>query len=482
MTVSDSNSSPTRAGAVLARNTMGLRLGAWFRSLLARPRLSLNALLLLVFSAAWIREVLYWFARDAAGTGLDYWAYTDWLIDYSQGFIRRGLSGEMWRLVPASVPPMLFVAVLSWALILAAAIGYLWMLARLWKTLHPLTLFGLLFLPSLFFFYLHDHGALARKEILGYATVLLHLLIVEKTLPGGNLRRYVGWLIPLTVVLLPAILLVHEGNFLLFVPLHALITLAVLRMNSSQRFTRAALWTGLLYLPATITFIGVYLAGTPGHAQLLGICEKWLAAGALRESSCILPPDRLSGSTLPGSFIPMEWSLPKAMSITAMIISLNWKAWVTILPVLGVSLWYLSRQALYALLRARASESFSVREAQRFTNRFFWVYFLIPFLCSLPIYLTAYDYGRWLTVTSINFCMVLVSQELPGREFARLKTEADEGSAPAPEHLDTGWVFYGVSGLICVLALVLWLPHYCLFECKIVQGPLQFLAHTLTAR
>jgi hypothetical protein len=120
--------------------------------MLARPRLILNPILLLVFSAAWVRDCLYWLHKDAFGTSLNYWAYTDWLIDYSQGFIRRGLSGEIWRLVPAALPRLEFVAVFSWVLILASAFGYLRLLVRSWKTFHPLTLFGLLFLPALFFF------------------------------------------------------------------------------------------------------------------------------------------------------------------------------------------------------------------------------------------------------------------------------------------------------------------------------------------
>ncbi len=461
------------------------------KSFLTQPRLILNSLLLFGFSAAWIREVLYWLPKDAFGTSLNYWAYTDWLIDYSQGFIRRGLSGEIWRLVPAAIPPLEFVAVFSWILILAIAFGYVRLLSRSWKTHHPLTLFGLLFLPSLFFFYLHDHDAIARKEILGYVTVLLHLLILEKSFPlgdgptlkDGNLRRYVRWLIPVAVILLPAIILVHEGNFLMFVPLHGMITLTVLRMKARGDFTRAALWTGLLYLPATLAFGAVYLAGTPNYPTLLGICEKWAAAGALREGSCFLPPDKLSGSTLPGSFIPMEWSLARAAYITRVIISMNWGTWILILPTLGISLWYLVRQAVFSILRFRSPQSFSPRSARRYAGLFFRKYFLIPLLLSLPVYFTAYDYGRWFTVTCINFCMLAVSVNLPYREFALRKKESDEGSAAGDtqEYLDNRLIFYGVSIIICILALVLWLPHFCLFSCEIFRSPLQFFSHTFVA-
>jgi hypothetical protein len=470
----------------------GITLGTHVKSFLAQPRLILNSLLLFVFSAAWIREVHYWLPTDALGTSLNYWAYTDWLIDYSQGFIRRGMSGEIWRLVPATVSPLEFVAVFSWILILAVAFGYIRLLVRSRKFLHPLTLFGLLFLPSLFFFYLHDHNAIARKEILGYGTVLLHLLVIEKSfplgegsmLPDGNLRRYVGWLIPIAVIPLAAIILIHEGTFLLFIPLHAMITLTVLRMNAAREFKRAALLTGLLYLPAAIAFGAVYLAGTPSHQTLLGICEKWVAAGALREGTCVLPPSRLSGSTLPASFEPMEWPLARAASITWFFISTHWKEWILILPTLGTSLWYLIRQAVYSVLRSRSPQSFSPQSALRYSGLFFCKYFCVPLLLALPTYLTAWDYGRWFTVTSINFAMLAVSMNLPCREFALQKTAADEGPAATDsrQHLDNRVVFYGVSIIICILALVLWLPHYCLFSCEIIRSPLQFFSHTFIAR
>lgn len=461
------------------------------KSFLTRPRLIINSFVLVSFCALWIRDVIYWFTKDAFGTSLNYWAYTDWLIDYSQGFIRRGLSGEMWRLIPASIPPLVFVAALSWILILVAAFGYVRLLSRSWKDFHPLTLFGLLFLPSLFVFYLHDHNAIARKEILGYVTVLLHLLVVEKTLPlkegskpsGTNLRRYVGWVLPITVILLPAIVLVHEGNFLLFVPLHTMITLTIIQMIARPGNRKAVLWTGLLYIPAAIAFGVVYLSGTPGYPMLLGICEKWAAAGAIREGSCVLPPDKLSGSTLPGSFIPMQWTLPKAAGITAMIISMNWKAWIIILPTLFVSLWYLSRQALYSILRSRFPQSFTLPSVLSYTSLFFRKYFLIPFMFSLPTYLTAYDYGRWFTVACINFAMLAVSANLPCMEFDLRVKDNDAGTTPiiTPEHLDHHLVFYGVSIVLCILVLVLWLPHYCLFSCDIIRSPLEFFSHSFYA-
>jgi hypothetical protein len=484
----NNNSIAKRAADHSAHRISETTIGKRIKSFFTQPRLIVNSLLLLIFSSAWIRELLYWFHTDAFGASLNYWAYTDWLIDYSQGFIRRGLSGEIWRLVPAALPRLEFVALLSWFLILVAACGYVRLLARSWKTLHPLTLFGLLFLPCLFFFYIHDHDATARKEILGYLTLLLHLLIIERTLPlaggsplpAGNLRRYLLWLMPVTVLLLPAIVLVHEGNFLLFVPLHVMITLAVLRRQARGNFARAALWTGLLYLPAAVAFGAVYLAGTPSYATLLGMCNKWLAAGALQDPTCVLPPNQLSGSTLPGSFNPMGWSMAQAAHYTQEIVFMHWGSWLLILPLLGICLWYLVRQSLYSILRSRSPQPFSPPAARRYSGLFFGKYFLVPLLFSLPVYLTAYDYGRWFTVTCINFVMLAVSLDLPCLEFASRKQDAGAGSSAAASrpHLDHPIVFYAVSILICILALVLWLPHYCIFSCTILRSPLLFFSHT----
>lgn len=469
-----------------------MTLGTRIKSILTQPRSIFNSILLIVFSANWIREVLYWLPKDAFGKGLSYWAFTDWLMDYSQGFIRRGLSGEILSLVPMDVSPLKLVAVFSWILILAVVCGYLRLVLKSWQTFHPLTLFGLLFLPSLFSFYLRDHNAIARKEILGYVSVLLHLLIVEKSFPlrsgraakDGNLQRYIRWLMPLAVILLPAIILIHEGNFLLFVPLHGMITMTILQMEDKRSFTRTILRTGLVYLPSVLAFGAVFLSGTPRYQALLGICKKWLATGAIREGSCVLTPDKLSGSTLPGAFIAMEWSLARAAAITRTVIPMNWEAWILILPVLGLSLWYLVRQALFAILRSRNQQTFSPEAAKRYTGLFFLKYFLIPLLLALPVYFTAFDYGRWFTVTCINYTLLAVSVNLPFREFAHLKKAADAGfeSADSENHLDDHRIFIGISIIICVLAVVLWLPHYCLFSCEIFKSPLQFFAHTFVPR
>jgi hypothetical protein len=86
------------------------------------------------------------------------------------------------------------------------------------------------------------------------------------------------------------------------------------------------------------------------------------------------------------------------------------------------------RQAVYSVLRSRSPQSFSPQSALRYSWLFFCKYFCIPLLLALPIYFTAWDYGRWFTVTSINFAMLAVSVNLPCREFTLQKKAADESA------------------------------------------------------
>ena len=112
----------------------------------------LNWFSLALFLAFVIRRTLFWFSKDALGDRLNFWAFTDWLIDYSSGFTRRGLSGEFINLLSAAAPPRMIVAVLSWLIFLAVVLGYLRMLSSSVNVLNPFTMAGMLSCRRCFFF------------------------------------------------------------------------------------------------------------------------------------------------------------------------------------------------------------------------------------------------------------------------------------------------------------------------------------------
>ncbi len=95
------------------------------------------------------------------------WAMGDWLINYSGGFVRRGLVGALVRLlVPLHVPSLWAVLLLQWSL-------YAVVLGAVWSTVRPLRwsvwLAALFFSPATLAFALQEPSFAFRKEILYFA-------------------------------------------------------------------------------------------------------------------------------------------------------------------------------------------------------------------------------------------------------------------------------------------------------------------------
>lgn len=107
-----------------------------------------NIMVFGVFGLFLITKFIQVFQKDVS-EGLSLWTYTDWLIDYSSGFVRRGLSGELIHIVSDYIHPQLFVAILAWVIFLSVVFGYAHLLSRSIKTLPAFLFAALLFLPVL---------------------------------------------------------------------------------------------------------------------------------------------------------------------------------------------------------------------------------------------------------------------------------------------------------------------------------------------
>ena len=133
-----------------------------------KRQIRIKFLILIAFSFFFLKKFLYWFPKDVWGHGIHDWVYTDWLIDYSTGFVRRGLSGQIIDLLSGFTHPRIIIGLVAWLLFGGIVLGYMRLIFRSFGKLNPALLATLLFLPSLLPFYLYDHGAFGRKEILGF--------------------------------------------------------------------------------------------------------------------------------------------------------------------------------------------------------------------------------------------------------------------------------------------------------------------------
>ena len=145
----------------------------------------------------------------------DSWQYGEWLINYQNGFVRRGLLGELIYLTSAifnknfQITFILIISILT--------IFYYYLNYKLIKNidLSFLNLF-IIFSPLFFVFFIIISKVGIKKEIILYIFYISYLL----ALSSKNYDYKKNWIF---FLLFPLILLIHEGLFFylpyLFIPL-----------------------------------------------------------------------------------------------------------------------------------------------------------------------------------------------------------------------------------------------------------------------
>lgn len=463
------NTSPARDPAAMRAPPRNNREGPGGASIPWSNRLILTGFVLFTVS-----HFLRSFPEDLFQGGFHYWVYTDWLIDYSAGFTRRGLSGELLRLASGMVRPYTFAVVLSWLLFALLTVGYVRLCHRSLHRLTPMALAVLLFSPSFLLFYLYDDGALGRKEMLGYLILLAHLLLLERRSAPGTAgtpeapdsRSYVRSAALLTAVLIPVHLLVHEASLLLFVPVHMVISWSTLRLDRGLPLGSALRYGGVLYLPVFLTFAVIFFLGRPSFEQAQQICQNWENLQALAPGSCADAVDPHMFA-LPGALTGLPWSFAEAASLLTWLGPAAIAAWIFVVAVLGyVTLRFCG---VTATLIASERESADSRALMRHPAVMSAKYFFVPVVCSLPLYALAPDFGRWVAVACINFAMICMSREVNQTELTlargSLLATASERHPVGRRLITASRIRPSGTAILILLLFVIFfirLPHCCM--------------------
>jgi len=257
------------------------------------------------------------------------------------------------------VPARIVIASLTWGTFGILTFAYIRLIGRSLDKLTPLLLVGLLFLPSLLPFYLYDHGAFGRKEIIGFLILLWHLYLLEA--PGNRVpTQYVRKLIPLSVIALPVHVLIHEASFFLFVPAHLFISHAIIRQAGSVGPYSRLFTLLLLYLLVCLSFLAVSLFGSPTFKEALDICMHWELLGEFEPEACLSDGKiiSLSNYTPVTSFMTLPWTLSEA-AVKVMSFPLDiLLSWVLTSLILGFCTLYIGSLVIDALWRGKATRSF----------------------------------------------------------------------------------------------------------------------------
>jgi hypothetical protein len=195
---------------------------------------------------------------------IDTWRVGDWLINYSGGPVRRGLSGflvfHIWRNLDAN--PLWVIATIQ-----CVAYGLYFLFSyRLKKgDPKPKEYLFLTFSSFIFAFQLHDPQGGFRKEILVY--LLLGWLTLEVRRHGAATLFRQG---VTSIIMMPLLILTHEVMAIAFP--YVLLLLMWGQSCSVRRYIFRAL---ALSVPSAVALLMAFHWKSATYAEVASICASW---------------------------------------------------------------------------------------------------------------------------------------------------------------------------------------------------------------
>ena len=207
------------------------------------------------------------------GAGEQGFLIGDWTISYAGGLVRRGLFGELLRVLAPTAPTMLVVL---WTL-QTSMYAVMFLVTIRWTFLlpNPRRWIMILLSPGFLLFGLGDFIGTQRKEILALAA----LFGLAEALRS---RKCLGFALPITLLWYSIAVLSHEANSLILIPF-----LVILRwgwLDGTIKHSVARI-TGIGFVVASLLGLSLALLAPGTRSQARQICDDLLSRG-LSESLC----------------------------------------------------------------------------------------------------------------------------------------------------------------------------------------------------
>jgi hypothetical protein len=320
---------------------------------------ALLAVLLSVVYLVWARA--WW---SAAQTSFDVWQTGDWLINYSGGFVRRGMYGTI----------LILLAPSSWSLITIVTLGQLLLVGSLFVTMFLLYLRTdrswawamLLLSPAVLAFPILNIAGGARKEIL----VIVALALTALGLSASRWRLGLWLSLPIFVIAVfshePAVLTLPAFLFLLW---------------TSPKLQGFARWV------VTVLFVGVAILAAGASARFSGSKE-------VTQAICRSWSDRQIYDCHSGALDALQMPLSTATSELRDHLFPNYWNFIAVFAL-----------ALLPLFVCR------------FLPRH-WLITSVIVVGGLPLFITAWDYGRWIYLIIAQLSILALSTAAKGKNAA----------------------------------------------------------------
>ena len=300
--------------------------------------------------------------RDIAAGGGGAWQTGDWLLNYSAGFIRRGMTGEIiFFISPTGELAVTIVTVTQFVLIATIQVSALILFLRTPRT--PIWLM-IVFSPAAGLFGFLNPDAFMRKEIIPIAAIALMAIIFR--------AKLTPWFYTIPLLLLALGSFSHEtSNFAVPAFLYLIFLEFKRHRFDSKTF---GILVSLVVIPAALGLgLTVFSPGTSD--QVTELCSFFTDRDL--EQMCAGPLTYLDDSLIDGMNQVSAWFPNYLTYIPAIVLAA--------LPI--------------ALLRPQRS---------------IWVLLLVTYIFLTPLFLSGIDYGRWifLATSLITFVLLGTSNQI----------------------------------------------------------------------
>ncbi|OKH31304.1 hypothetical protein NIES2101_41610 [Calothrix sp. HK-06] len=402
------------------------------------------------------------------------YVYEDWLINYSQGFVRRGFSGSILLFLNNNYSLDTFQVFrwFSYLIFLVFCGIYLLKVKQSKQVLDLKSLMVVLFLPSLIFFPLHDRNVIGRKELLFFFGLFINIFFVEKTVKALNINQNFEYeqdkintinkycynlFISYNFFSVPTAL-IHESILFLSLPLNIVITSTLLGLKLSIK--QVSLRTLTIYSPTIFAAVLCFIF-QGNESSPVEICQSWQEnINAYKSINCDPShlPLVLRYIGLPVRYFIMEVWRNNIYRHNGLVF-LKWISAFLLCTIilmrtssiiLSNSLEKLKRKNQWQYQDEKSLESFSKINLNNVISNFSFKYAFIPFMFSFVLYIIAQDWGRWFFVTSTSYTICLLSPNLILLEIVSCQNNSDRRYKLRPRLLLPIYSIYSrISNMLC---------------------------------
>ncbi len=367
------------------------------------------------------------------------YVFQEWLVNYSQGFVRRGLIGTFFLFIHTTYDISLIdiyniIRYFAYATFLLFSSIYIFKVRQSKKILDWESLVVVLFLPSLILFPINDMAVIGRKEFLFFFGLLINLFFVKKALKILNINSDRGNTIENSQSLADTVnkycyslfiwynllsiptTLSHEAIIFLALPLNMIITANLIGLAFSAK---QVLWRTLIIYSPTILVAFLCLIFKGNKTIALGICESWQEYSYLYKrfsTECI---ENLSAVLFSfKDILKLVFITNVYQGRGASFLSWIFAFLLNIVILMRTSSSIIRNSVENIKRKFYREEDYNFPSPVNIVTSFSFKYAFIPFVFSSILYVFALDWGRWFFIISITYTLCLLSPSLLRLEIA----------------------------------------------------------------